>query len=404
MASNPLGAYGALATNKRTLIAAIATPTILYFLSKAALAYFTSSTPPKDKIYRSPLSTIIQTNQFATCDYPPTSLPGARDIPTPYGSIRTYEWGPPTGRKILFVHGISTPCIALAALASELVEQHGCRVLLFDLFGRGYSDAPDPAACPQDSRLWTTQISLVLGSSELEWAECAIVGYSLGGGVAADWASWFPERVDSLVLVAPAGLLRRSRVAWWSKMVYGGFLPRGMVERMVKKSLVGGSQQQQQPEETRVGIVKSAEAEAPASADEKGGGLFPGRPAFSVATSVAWQADAHPGFVSSFISSIQNSPISGQQPRWQIIASRLDEQRSNPYDTVAAKQGLREGKMLILLGDEDSVIVADEVSEDAKEAMGEANVQIEVLAGGHDLPIAGVESCAKAIGDFLHWS
>jgi hypothetical protein len=210
--------------------------------------------------------------------------------------------------------------------------------------------------------------------------------------------------VDSLVLVAPAGLLRRSRVAWWSKMVYGGFLPRGMVERMVKKSLVGGSQQQQQPEETRVGIVKSAEAEAPASADEKGGGLFPGRPAFSVATSVAWQADAHPGFVSSFISSIQNSPISGQQPRWQIIASRLDEQRSNPYDTVAAKQGLREGKMLILLGDEDSVIVADEVSEDAKEAMGEANVQIEVLAGGHDLPIAGVESCAKAIGDFLHWS
>lgn len=404
MNSNPLSAYGALTNDRRTLIAAIATPTLLFFLSKVALAYLTTSTPPRDKIYRSPLSTATQPNTLATNAYPPTSLPGARDVPTPYGNIRAYEWGPPTGRKVLFIHGISTPCIALAALASELVEQHGCRVMLFDLFGRGYSDTPDPALYPQDSRLWTTQISLVLGSSELEWTGFAVVGYSLGGGIGADWTSWFPERVESLVLVAPAGLLRGSRVAWWSRMVYGGFLPRGMVERMVKKRLVGGSQRQRQPEETSVGILKSAEAEAPVVSDELGGGLFPGRPAFSVATSVAWQADVHPGFVASFISSIQNSPISAQQPRWRIIASRLDEQRSNPNDTVAARQGLREGKVLILLGDEDSVIVADEVSEDAREAMGDANVQIEVLAGGHDLPIAGVESCARAIGDFLQWS
>jgi pimeloyl-ACP methyl ester carboxylesterase len=123
-----------------------------------------------------------------------------------------------------------------------------------------------------------------------------------------------------------------------------------------------------------------------------------------VATSVAWQADAHPGFVSSFISSIQNSPISAQQYRWQIIASRLNEQRSNPNDSTAARQGLREGRVLLLLGDKDSVIVADEVAEDATKAMGQVNLEIEVLDGGHDLPIAGVESCARTIGNFLQWS
>lgn len=400
MVSNPLGPYAHVA-DKRALIAAIATPTILFFLSKAAIAYLSSSKTPRDIIYRAPLAVATQSNQLATCAYPPTSLPGARDIPTPYGSIRTYEWGPTTGRKILFVHGISTPCIALAGLAQELVEQHGCRVLLFDLFGRGYSDAPDPSLYPQDSRLWTTQISLVLGSSELDWSSFAIAGYSLGGGIAADYASWFPESVESLILIAPAGLLRNARVAWWSKMVYGGFLPTTLVEKMVKKRLLGGSPHQQ-PEKTSVGIVRSAEAEEPA--DEGGAGLFPGRPPYSVGTSVAWQADAHPGFVASFISSIQNSPISAQQHRWQIIASRLDEKRSNPSDSVAARQGLKEGKVLLLLGDKDSVIVAEEVSEDAKEAMGQANLKIEVLAGGHDLPVAGVESCAKAIGDFLHWS
>jgi hypothetical protein len=65
---------------------------------------------------------------------------------------------------------------------------------------------------------------------------------------------------------------------------------------------------------------------------------------------------------------------------------------------------LREGKVLLLLGDKDSVIVADEVAVDAEAAMGEANLKIEILNGGHDLPVADVESCAKAIGDFLHWS
>jgi pimeloyl-ACP methyl ester carboxylesterase len=241
----------------------------------------------------------------------------------------------------------------------------------------------------------------VLGSSELEWSSFAVAGYSLGGGIAADYASWFPEAVESLILIAPAGLLRSERVAWWSKMVYGGFLPRTLVERLVKKRLLGGTPQQQ-PEKTSVGIVKGAEAEAPAT--EKDAGLFAGRPPFSVGTSVAWQADAHPGFVAAFISSIQNSPISAQQPRWQIIASRLDEQRSNPNDSTAARQGLREGKVLLLLGDKDSVIVADEVAKDAEKAMGKANLKIEILAGGHDLPIAGVENCAKVIGDFLHWS
>lgn len=381
----------------------VAAPLLALYLARTLVAQLPSPHLPKDKIYRAPRSGTDQNNPLATCAYPSTCLPGARDIPTPYGSIRTYEWGPTTGRKILFIHGISTPCISLAGLAQELVEQHGCRVLLFDLFGRGYSDAPDPATHPQDSKLWTTQISLVLASSELNWSTFAVVGYSLGGGIAADYASWFPEAVESLILIAPAGLLRADKIAWWSKMVYGGFLPPALVHSMVKKRLIGTYPKHEQPESTSVGIVKTAEAEATTELEEQSS-LFPGRPPFSVATSVTWQADAHPGFVASFISSIQNSPISAQQHRWQVIASRLNEQRLNPNDTEAAKQGLTEGKVLILLGKEDKVIVAEEISEDAKEVLGPANLKIEVLDGCHDVPIAEVQKCAKAIGDFLQWS
>lgn len=56
--------------------------------------------------------------------------PGARDVASPYGSLRVYEWGPVTGPKILLVHGISTPCVGLGALARGLADR-GARVCFF---------------------------------------------------------------------------------------------------------------------------------------------------------------------------------------------------------------------------------------------------------------------------------
>jgi hypothetical protein len=65
--------------------------------------------------------------------YPPDALPGARDVDTPYGSIRVYEWGPEKGDKVLLIHGISTPSVALAGVANRLVRKGGCRVMLFGM-------------------------------------------------------------------------------------------------------------------------------------------------------------------------------------------------------------------------------------------------------------------------------
>jgi hypothetical protein len=72
----------------------------------------------------------LSAEELTTLPYPLDALPGARDVDSPWGSIRVYEWGPEDGEKVLLIHGISTPSIALADLAHKLVGR-GCRVMLF---------------------------------------------------------------------------------------------------------------------------------------------------------------------------------------------------------------------------------------------------------------------------------
>lgn len=82
---------------------------------------------------RSPKSTVLSGLSEAQRDaqpYPPDLLPGGRDVETPYGSLRVYEWGPDDGEKVLLLHGIGTPCLALGEMAKALVAR-GCRVMLF---------------------------------------------------------------------------------------------------------------------------------------------------------------------------------------------------------------------------------------------------------------------------------
>ena len=65
--------------------------------------------------------------------YPPNALEGARDVETPYGNIRVYEWGPKDGKRVLLIHGMSTPSVALSDLAHKLVKK-GHRVMVYGMW------------------------------------------------------------------------------------------------------------------------------------------------------------------------------------------------------------------------------------------------------------------------------
>ncbi|KAF4632706.1 hypothetical protein G7Y89_g5414 [Cudoniella acicularis] len=352
----------------------VATTLAVVTLTRLAL-----SSPPKT-IIRGPTDTLLpklSKEEQAELPYPPDVFPGSRDVVSPYGTCRVYEWGPEDGRKVFLCHGISTPCVSLGGVANALVEK-GCRVMLMDLWGRGYSDSPD---LPHDSRLYTTQILLAITSSPLAWSSegFSVIGYSLGGGIAADFAAYFPNMISNVVLLAPSGLIRKRHFGWQSKIMYSGILSENALERLGRWRLTSGLSNKSAIEK----LTKRAKAErvvvAKAVAEHYTNiSLSKNRPNITVASTVSWQIAQNHGFVRSFVSSLRYASIAGSEETWKKLAM------------------LRE-KVIIFVGSTDEIIVPEELHEDAKAAIGGERIEWRVIEGGHEFPITHPDLVAKEI-------
>ncbi|KAJ5585042.1 uncharacterized protein N7459_004842 [Penicillium hispanicum] len=143
-------------------------------------------------------------------------LPPASYLQTPNGRAAYYELQPsapvPAARprpvsRVLFVHGVQTPAIGLQPLASALSSRFPyAHCVLFDLWGHGLTDTP---VVPHDPALFHALIDALM--VHLGWEDAHFVGYSFGGSTTATFAAVHPERVASMALVAPAGLMRSSQ-------------------------------------------------------------------------------------------------------------------------------------------------------------------------------------------------
>jgi pimeloyl-ACP methyl ester carboxylesterase len=117
--------------------------------------------------------------------------------------------GPPEGRLVVLVHGFSVPYYIWDPTFAPLV-QAGCRVLRYDLYGRGYSDRPD-VVYNQD--LFVRQLWHLLAALHID-RPVDLVGLSIGGAIAVAFTDRHPDMVNKLCLISPAGLpVKRSPLA-----------------------------------------------------------------------------------------------------------------------------------------------------------------------------------------------
>ncbi|KAI1500064.1 Alpha/Beta hydrolase protein [Biscogniauxia marginata] len=410
--SKYLAAPGEPVNQSTAVIATTAAVSAVALFSLARFALW----PRKPRVIRGPLTTSVprlSEAERAAIPYRTDHFPGARDVETPYGNIRVYEFGPEDGRKVLFIHGISTSCMTLTHIANPLAEK-GCRVMLFDLFGRGYSDAPGDL--PYDTRLFTTQILLVLASSSLAWTgrgALHVVGYSLGGGIAANFAAAFPGMVETLVLLAPSGLIRPGNIGRASRLVFtSGLVPERLLAWLTHRRLrapiddavakrpgnnASSSSSSSAAEETplfdRHGkedyidvAVQDVHDPPPTSSSSA---AIPSPTPFEqqVASFVHWSLDHSAGFVPAMMSTMRAAPLMGQHAQWRSLA------RTCAPSTLA-----------VLLGRDDTLVQPADYAEDALPLLGGPdNVFWRVLPGAHNFPFTHGEHAVRAICEFWGW-
>ena len=123
--------------------------------------------------------------------------------------VTHYQWlGGVRGPVVVCIHGLTTPSPVWYAIAGGLAKL-GYRVLVYDLYGRGFSDAPRGV---QDGEFFATQLADLLDHQGLT-EDVTLMGYSMGGSIATHFAAAHPNRVRRLILLASGGMwLREDKV------------------------------------------------------------------------------------------------------------------------------------------------------------------------------------------------
>lgn len=148
------------------------------------------------------IAAVVAVPLLRNAEYGPLDAAARRAAPGQFitlshGAVHYRAAGPEQGRPVLLVHGFSVPDYVFDR-TREALAGAGFRVVSFDLYGRGWSDRPDVT---YDRDLLAGQVGELMDALHMPKAD--VVGLSMGGAVAGRFAALHPERVRSLVLVAP---------------------------------------------------------------------------------------------------------------------------------------------------------------------------------------------------------
>ncbi len=166
-----------------------------------------------------------------------------------------YEWfGTQSESTVICIHGLTTPSYVWHGIAPQIAAL-GHRVLLYDIFGRGYSDRPPYR---QNRAFFLQQLDELLDSQKVT-NNIIVVGFSMGGAIATAFTAENRELVKKLVLIAPAGLkvtgmstVRRVMVLpavgdWFARGIFRSVHRKGTeAERHLPSAIPGIVDRQQQ--------------------------------------------------------------------------------------------------------------------------------------------------------------
>ncbi|TFK73556.1 alpha/beta-hydrolase [Pluteus cervinus] len=292
--------------------------------------------PPEPLYMHSSLASLPKTSKTWEI-YPEDFYPNGAYVAFPSGRVRYWLLGPEEGRKIVLIHGLSIPAMIWKNIAPELASR-GYRVLLYDLYGRGYSDAPQTT---YDANLYVTQLALLM--QYLKWDRALITGVSMGGGIAAAFTGSFPHLVeDQIVLIASAGLIETNDLPRTAKFMSSPLVQTVAASAPVRKYLQGLINSTHHAEKDQLDPI------------------------------IVRMQSAHlPGYNAALSSSLRDGPIRGQA-------------------AALSSTGFKNRKVLLIHGTKDQTVFYKYASKILETLPPETQTQSQLVTvedGGHDLTI-----------------
>ena len=207
------------------------------------------------------------------------------------------------------------------------------------------------------------------------------------------FARHFPYLVESIVLLAPAGILRYVPLAYEKYCYQYHYLTPSFYMRRVLASLfeinllpapLKSDTQISQPQS-----LSSSNTQRPINSDS-----------IDVVGIVQWQFDHHKGFPYAFADTIRTGMARHQHTDWQKVCNILigDKTKTSHSDQSA---GFFDSKMLLVFGEDDKIVVANEVMEDLTRIIGgKEHLLSRIVPGNHGFPVPNGEAVTNHISEF----
>ena len=221
-----------------------------------------------------------------------------------------------------------------------------------------------------------------------------MVAFSLGGGITMSFAAHFPYLINSIVLLGPAGILRRMPDDYENFFFrFSSVVPRTYLRKLVGKIL-------------GVNVTAESFAPGPSQVVDVTGPEIPrdgeavGKETLDTGGIIQWQFDHNKGFVHSFINSAIYGPIMHQQSDWKKISDIIKAEDVTSTE-LGRPSNLRNSKILVIFGDSDDIVPGKEVSEDISQLLGSPkHVEFRTVPGSHGFPVPSSDDVVKHICSF----
>ena len=130
-------------------------------------------------------------------------------VTTSQGPTFVLAAGKPDAPPVVFFHGSLSSAITWVGELIRLSEKY--RLYAIDMIGEAGKSAESRPPLHSDTyRHWLQEVFQQLGV-----AQPILVGLSLGGWLALNYVTAYPDQVKGLILISPGGVGRNRNVLWW---------------------------------------------------------------------------------------------------------------------------------------------------------------------------------------------